>query len=568
MCDCYVSGQDVQVSQMHKYQQSETEQPPSISDQLTCTLTNSKNESEPDVFPLLTHASVCDDCLPKSNTRCVSNIFSESSTCHTSINKPLDSIRKEHNDVGRTEGWTDDVTPGKQNIEEQNENEARQWSEEEIQEDAKKGQRAGETRGTLVAQTTDRADRSEDSQRSTEDAEDTKQPERETEDRAEGAGSDGVEERRKTEPHILEPQIQTQTTADTIAESSDTQQVIDFVDTEPTLAACAPSDYTQSPFEKDRKMVEDASHLNRGFETRREVRTSYSGEHRSASHEANSGTEEVQRLSHHNVQKHAQDLNLEKMLEMTDSNPTASISNECVIPQNQSSIYSSKTGAAGLSSETGQTRPTDSSDVTSIMKQRHVIYETHVKKDGLLLESVFELQSLPQSPRISGQEHCDHSGNSQTFEKREAQSNLGKCNNAACEPAQGAEGKSDVVDVSVDNRSDTTEFKTNVEMGKEQNDKVEVEDEAKKTKRDADLQLPACSSQEMNVAPQISSTKCDEETPAKKILLDDNNKTFLPSSMAYRSAFDWCSIQRKAVSSRTKSDVFSLHQFVQVRLQV
>lgn len=545
LCDCYVSGQDVQVSQMHKCQQSQIEQPPSISDQLTCSLTSNKNESEPDVFPLFTDASVSSDCLAKSKTRCVSDIFSESSTGHTSINKPLDSIRKEHNDVGRSEGWTDDVTPGKQNIEEQNDNEARQWSEEEIQaEDAKKEHSAGETRGTLVAQTTDRADRSEDSQRSTEDAEDTKQPERETEDRAEGAGSDGVEERRKTEPHILEPQIQTQTTADTIAESSDTQQVVDFVNTQPTLAACAPSDYTQSPFEKDSKMVEDASHLNRAFETRREAHTSCSGEHQSASHETNSGIEEAQQLS----------------------KPVASFSSECIILQNQSSIYSSKTSAAELSSETGQTQPTSSSDVTSIMKQRHEIYETHVKKDGLLLESAFELQALPQSPRISGQEHCDHNVNSQTFEKREAQSNLGKCNNAACEPAQGAEGKSDVVDVSVHNRSDTAEFKTNVEMGKEQNDKVEIEDEAKKTKRDKDLQLPACSSQEMNVAPRISSTKCDEETPAKKILLDDNNKTeFLPSSMAYRSAFDWCSVQRKAVSFRAKSDVFSLHQFVQVR---
>lgn len=451
LCDWYVSGQDVQVSQMHKCQQSQIEQPPGMSDQLTCTLTDNKNESEPDIFPLLTRASLSNGCLPKSKTRCVSDISSESSTGHTSINKPLNSIQKEHNDVGRTEGWADDVTPGKQNTEEQTDNEARQWSEEEIQaEDAEKGHGAGETRGTLVAQTTDRADRSEDSQRSTEDAEDTKQPERETEDRAEGTGSDGVEERRKTEPHILEPQIRTQTTADTIAESSDTQQVVDFVDTQPTLAACAPSDYTQSPFEKDRKMVEDASHLNRGFETRREVHTSCSGQHPSASHETNSGIEEVQQLSHHNVQKHAQDLNLEKMLEMTDS---------------------------------------------------------------------------------SG------------------------------EPAQGAEGKSDVVDVSVDNRSDTTEFKANVEMGKEQNDKVEIEDEAKKTKSDKDLQLPACSSQEMNVAPRTSSTKCDEETPAKKILLDDNNTTFLPGSMAYRPA----SVQRKALSFRTKSDVFSRHQFVQVR---
>lgn len=549
---------------MHKCQQSQIEQPPSISDQSTCTLTNNKNESEPDVFRLLTHASVSDDCLPKNKTSCVSDIFSESSTGHTSISKPLDSIWKEHNDVGRPQGWTDDVTPGKQNIEEQTENEAQQWSEEEFQaEDARKGHSAGETRGTLVAQTTDRADRSEDSQQSREDAEDTKQPERETEDRAEGAGSDGVEERRKAEPHILEPQIQTQTTTDTIAESSDTQQVIDFVDTEPTLAACAPSDYTQSPFEKDRKMVEDASHLNRGFETRREVHTPSSGEHQSGSHETNSDTEEVQRLSHHDVQKHAQDQSLEKMLQMITSNKTASINSECVILQNQSSIYSSKNSTAELSSETGQTQPTGSSDVTSMMKQRHEIYETHMKKDGLLLKSVFKLQA--SSPRISGQEHSDHNVNSQTFEKGEAQSNLGECNNAACEPAQGAEGKSDVVDVSVDNRSDTAEFKSNVEMGKEQNDKVEVEDEAKKTKSDADLQLPACSSQEINVAPRISCTKCNEETPAKKILLDDNNKTFLPSSMAYRSAFDWCSVQRKAVSSRTKSDVFCLHKFVQVR---
>lgn len=88
-----------------------------------------------------------------------------------------------------------------------------------------------ETRGSRGAQAADRADWPEDGQRSAGEPEHGGQTGGETEDRAEGVGSHGVEERGKTEPLVPGALIPTQTAAaDTAAERGDAQQVVDLGD--------------------------------------------------------------------------------------------------------------------------------------------------------------------------------------------------------------------------------------------------------------------------------------------------------------------------------------------------
>lgn len=581
-----VSGQDTP----NKHQQSQFKQPLNPSNQFTCTLTNNNpfslcslsgttasnssilnkhinnsniNESDPDVLSHLIHTSVSDEGLRISKASCVNDTSTESSTGHRSVNESVHSLSKEKSDGGMTEGWKDDVKRGKNNIDEQEKIEEQQWNRDEIQgEDVKEGGSARETRGTLVAQTTDRADRREDSQRSTEDVEDTKQPETETKDRA-----DGAEERGKTGPHMPE----TQTTTDTSTEKSDTQQVVDFMDTKPPLAACAPSD-SQSASQKVSEKVEDSSHVNKGCETRREVHTFCSDEHQSVRHGPNSGIQEVQRLGHDGANTFAQDQVFEKITEeMPSDKSAANIPTELCEPQNRSSICSSQINTAALPAqsdnvnnlETKQTQRTNPSDITSNMKQTDEMCDTHVRKDGVLLEIMVEPQALPQiSEQEGGQPKPlvtddDDDDDCRAFKKREGQSNVDTRENNACEPVQRPLGKSNLEDPRVDiTTGHCQEHMKNV--------KVEDADDAKMTKGGADLKLSASSSHENDASAQTFSKKCYEQSPAKEMLLDDTNESFLPSNMTYRSAFDWASAQRKAVSSRTKSDVSVLHRFVQV----
>ncbi|KAG8012923.1 Coiled-coil domain-containing protein 73 [Nibea albiflora] len=151
------------------------------------------SENDPDVTARLIHAasSVCDDSLPISTGSCVTDA-SSSSPGSRSVGGSVESKEKK-------DGWKDDMKRGENEREEEEMN-----------------VRGEDTKEGGSAQTTDRADRREDSQRSTEDAGDTKEPGTETRDRAEG-------------PHTPEAQISAQTTADTTTEKSGTQPVIDFM---------------------------------------------------------------------------------------------------------------------------------------------------------------------------------------------------------------------------------------------------------------------------------------------------------------------------------------------------
>ncbi len=433
----------------------------------------------------------------------------------------------------KKQGWKDDVKQGKNNRKEEERNEEQQWNREEVQgEDVKEGGGAGGKRGTLMTQTTDRADRREDSQRSTEDTGDTKQPETETKDRAEGEGTDGAEERAKKglhTPETPETQIPVQTTTDTTTEKSDTQKVIDFMDAEPPLAACEPSDcLSQTVSEKDA----DPSHVNKGCEIRREVHTLCSDEHQSVSHGPNSVIQEVQHLSHDEVQIFAESLT-----------------------QMPSPVHH-------VFKKTTEEKPSDSIPTEVSEPLKHTCEcDTHVNNECALVRTMVKPQALPQSQEISEQECAQlkslvtDDGDSSVYKKREGRSNADTRENDPCETAQ----------VCVDITVDTVDLESAVETGScQEHMKNEDAGDANTTKNETDLKLSVHLSHEDDASPETGREKCYEQCPADEMLLDDNHEWSLPSNKTYRLSFDWASVQRKTVSSRTQSDVSVLHQFVQV----
>lgn len=179
----HVSGQQGQVSQLQQYQQPEPELPSN-------SQANSKNE--PDVLP--PPDSVC-EALSQSAADCSS-----------------DRLRDDRDDAGRTAGLSGGANQSVPEHEEGEEDANWDGCDEEI-----------DTRGSRGAQTADRAAGSEDGEQSAEEPQDGGQ----TADRAEAAGSLGVEDRRKTEPLVPQALIPTQTAA---AKKGDMLQVVDLGD--------------------------------------------------------------------------------------------------------------------------------------------------------------------------------------------------------------------------------------------------------------------------------------------------------------------------------------------------
>lgn len=485
---CSVSGQDAPNKQAQRA--------PNPSNQLTCTVTDSNlfsicslispagrhrhihnsdtNQSDPDVLSRLNHTSVSDEGLLVSKGSCVSNTSTESSPGPRSVNE--DSLSEDKSDKGMTEGWRDEGKGGK-NTDGRDMNEEQRRDREELQgEDVKEGRSAEEMRGTREAQTTDTASRPENNQRSTEDVEDTRQPETETKDRAEAAGTDGEEGRAKTGPHMPEVQIPVQTATDTTTEQSDTQQVSDIRHAEPPLAAWALSDCSQSVSQKAGEKVEDSSNVTNGCETRR-AHTFRSDERQRAGYGPSSGAQEVQRLACDEASAFPRD---EAFEETTEEMP---VDNQKL--------------------ESKQTQRVNPSDMTSGMKQTDNKCEPQHECEKTSPVTADDLRA---------------------FNKREARS-ADSCENIVCDPDADA-------------------------------------GDAKTSKSGAVTMLSTYSSRESDASPQTFRAKCYQRSPAKEMLLGDAN--VLPSNMSYRSAFDWGSTQRKALSSRTKSDVSVLHQFVQV----
>ncbi|XP_035858597.1 uncharacterized protein LOC116057600 isoform X5 [Sander lucioperca] len=531
--------------------------------------------------PLASSQTKNPDCL--EDTGAVTKLVATRATGESTVSSPgyrsidgsVDLLSKEKSDEGNGEmsekeqGWKDDVKQVKNNGEEGERIEEQQWNREEVKgEDVKEGGSAGVKRGTLMAQTTDRADRQDCSQGSTEDAGDPKQPETEKKNRAEGEGTCGAEERGNTGLHTAETQIPSQTTTDTTTKKSNAQQIIDFMDTEPLLAACEPSDCSQSLFQKISEKDVDSSHVNKEYEIRREVHTFCSDEHQSGNLGPNFVIQEVQSLFHDEDQTFAKSVSQlpspvhqvsEKTKEEKPSNKSAAnILTEPSGPLNQSSICSSQTNSAPLAAPsdgivsvqefkttTTQTQLNNPSDITSDMKQTDKMCDN---EECVLVTTMVESQALPQSQVTDN----DDNGYSSAYKKKESQSNVDTCENDAWETAQELMEKSNLKDACADITMDTVNLESWVETGSYQehmeNDEIEDAGHAKTTKSETVLKLSVHPSHESNASPETGSKKCYEQSPAKELLLDDTIELSLPSNKTYRSAFDLGSAQRKTKS--------------------
>ncbi|XP_054475549.1 restin homolog isoform X2 [Anoplopoma fimbria] len=480
---------------------------------------------------------------------------------HMSDGGSVDLLSKEQSDEGNRgmseeeRGWKDDAKQVKNNRDEE-----QQWNGEG--EDAKGGGCASEKRGMLAAQKTDRADGREGSQGSTEDAGVPNQPETETKDRAQGEGTNGEEERGKTGLQAAETQIAAQTTTDTTTEKGDSQQVIALMDTEPPLAACEPSDRSQSLLQSGSEKDADSRCLNEGHETPSVL--CCSDERQLVNHGPNCVVQEVQSLCHDEVQTFAESATpspihhvLEKTTEEKLSKKSADdISPELSVPLSPSRICSSKTSTEPLAAQsdgvsiqelaTKQTQPSDPFDITSDIKQT----------DALLPSLDIPEQSAQLKSLVTDD---DSSAN----KEREGQSNVDTPETDACETAQEPSDKCNLKDISADTTMDTMNIESRLETGSSQEQTMNVEIDAKTTKSKADLKLPVHPSQESDASPETGGSKRYEKSPEKEMLHDDTNELPLLSNKTYRSSFDWGSAQRRTGSSREKSDVSVLHQFVQ-----
>nr|XP_046250480.1 coiled-coil domain-containing protein 73-like isoform X2 [Scatophagus argus] len=508
---------------------------------------NNSNTSESD--PVLvshliqdTSSSVSGEGLLMSKDSCVSN---------TSIDGSVDLVSKEKSDGGTSEEeqrWNDDVKGGKSNREREERSVEQEWNREEAQEEG--GGSAAESGGTLMAQTKDRADRREERIACSE-----------TETK-EGEETDGAEERERTWPCTPQNQIPTQTATDTTTEKSNKQQVIDLMDSESPLAACEPSNCSQSLSQEVSEKVADFSYVNKEYEIRRKVQTSCFDEHQSVSHGPNSGIQEMQHLCHEEVHTFAQDL-LQVSEKTTEEKPpdrsVASVPTELSQPPNHSSICSSQTNTAvspaqldnivsiqELETTATQTQPSNPSDITSNMKQTDEMYHAHVSEDMVLVTKMVEPQ--PQSQGIS-EEECgqlrsvvtdDGNDDCSTYKKkREGQSKVDTWENYACEavqePVEKSNSKETCIDITMDPGDLETEGETGSCQERTKNEEVDAGD-ATKTDSGAALNMSAHPSHENDAVLQF---------PAKEMLLDVTNGSSLPSSKTCRSAFDWDFAQKK-----------------------
>lgn len=565
--------------------------------------------SDPDAVSDLIHTScsVSDNNLQIVKDSSVSGTTTASSLDHRTVYGSVDLVSKdkhEKGNVGMNEeesGGEDDWKQEKNNRKEEDTNTEQQWNREKVlRGDVIAGGSTGEKKETLMIQTTDRADRQEDNKGSTVDAGDTRNPKTETRDRAEGEGIDGVEERGKTAAHTSETpetQIPDQTTADTTIEKSNQQQVIDFMDTEPTLAVSEASDCSQNISVKI--MDADFSHANKGWGILREeqlLSTLNSVDGQSVNCGPNPVIQEVQNLCRSEFEtQDAESLNqlpnhIHQVFEKTtaeekpcDKSPN-DFTTELSQPLNQSSICCTQTDAGPLVTQTDvtvsiqevetNTAPTATSDpfdIESNMKQTNDMRDTKVTEECLSVGTLVESQSLTISQKISEQENGqrkslvtdDDDGNSSAYRKSKGQSDVDTQENSTCQTVQEPMKNSNLKDTCVNIMMNNVELESEVEPGSCQdhtkNDKIEDTKDAKTTKSEIDLKR-----HRNDESAETECSECYEQPPAKEMLLDSTDELFLHSSKTYRSSFDWGSAQRKSAISRTQSDVSIWHQFTEV----
>lgn len=489
--------------------------------------------------------TVCGEGLLISNASCLSD---PSSTSNDSVRKPVHTLIKEKSDGNITLVCKDYMKGGKNIIEEHEINEEQQLNREK---DVKEGG-AGETRGALIYQTTDIASKPEDNKSSTEDTEDIIQAEMETKDRANGEETDGAEQR--------ETQTLAQMTTDTTTEESDTQQVIDFMDTEPVVAPCVASDSSPNLSQNVSDGDETSSHVNKEFEIRREVLSS-------VGHGPNSGIQEV--VDRKDAQSFSQDQFLEKTIEKKPSDKSAACNPaESTEPQNHAFICNSQSNTRASPAQSDhivniqesetKTHNDANGNSSSNMKATAEICGTHVREACLLMETMVEAQTLPQRQKVLKQHHeeprspekDDGHDNSRAY-KREGQSNT-DMSEYTCKPVQQPVGKSDLLDAVTDISLGTEDHQSESGFSQEriQMDKLEDADDAEEIKIRTDFKL--------------SSHSSDNDALAQTKSRVFSKESFQASNMTCSSPFECGSTQSKAASFRTKPHVSILQQFIQV----
>ncbi|XP_040894086.1 uncharacterized protein LOC121181922 [Toxotes jaculatrix] len=367
------------------------------------------------------------------------------------------------------------------NKKEEERNTEQQRDREEVQgDDVKERGSTGEKRRTLTAQTTDRADRREDSQGSSEDAEDTRSPETETRDRAEGQGTDGAEERVKTAVHTSETQILSQTTTDWTTEKSNARQVVDFTD---------------SLSRKVTEMDAHSSHVNKGCGTGREgqlLHTLDSDDSQSVHHRPYPDSR-VQNLRRDEVQtQNAEPLGqlpsqIHQVSEKT-AEEAADVPTEPSEPLSHSRIC---TNAAPLAAQTEttttQTAAGNPCVITCNMKPTDEMCDIHVNEESVVVRTWVEPQPLPKSQEISEQQNGQlRSVATGDGDSSEGQSNVDtqEDHNSETAPVE----KSNYKDVCVDITMDTVDVESELESVNCQQHKNSVKTE-EATERETDLKV-------------------------------------------------------------------------------
>lgn len=428
--------------------------------------------------------------------------------------------------------------------EEEGERAEQQWNREDV---LRGDVNRGEKKETLTTQTTDRQ---EDNKGSVEDAEGTRNPETETRDRVEGEGTDSVEERGKKAAHTSETpgtQIPAQTIADTTIEESNTQWVIDFMDTEPSLGVSEASDCSQSV--SVNVTVNDADEgwgiSTEGFPT---LNSHYS---KSVNYGINCVIQE-QNLHHDEVQREgAESVNQLRNNFYHGSEKTTAEEKPCdksaadyptefSEPLNKVSTSVIQTddnvSIQELEANTAPIVCSDACDSRSNMKEKDEMCCANVTEESLLVRI---------SEKISEQE-------------------TGQWERLVTESS--AYGKSEEQsDVDVQERTCRTvgELESEVESGRSQeyvtSDKIKGTRDATTSQKETDLEL-----HRNDESAEAGCSEVYEQPLVKEMLLDNPDESLLHSAKSYRSSFDWSSDHRKAAISKTKSDVPVLHQFVEV----
>ncbi|CAK6973248.1 uncharacterized protein LOC121896904 [Scomber scombrus] len=494
---------------------------------------NNSNTGERDSDVMCTTSSVSDNSLLITNGSCVSNTITASSPDHMSINVSV--LTKENIDEGN--GGLSETEQDRRvnNIEEEERNKDQQWNREDVEaEDVREGGHAGEKRGTLMTQTTDRADRQECG------GGDTRKPKTEIKDRV---------ERGKTE--TPEPEIQAQTTGDKnnkYEEKSNTLQDVDFMDnTETPLAACEPSEFSQSLCQVIQKDA-DSSHVNKGGIGREgeSVCTFSSDESPSVNQGCNLIVQEVQRQ---NIEERLSD---QSVVDCPDE--LSGFSSQTIAVQSADYINIQDLQTPRIQTEAG-----NPPDTASKINPTDEMHDTKVNEESVLLRTMIEPQASPrQCQEISKQENEQLTSlvtDSVAHNKSDGQTNVSN----SCETAKRTMEKSNMKDA-----SDNVDAKTQVETGSclehLKYDKQDVED-SQTAESKAGLKPSVHQSYSNDASPELDRSECHEK-PVKELPLDDTIESPLPSNRTYRSSFDWSGAKRNTAGSTTTS-VSVLHQFAQ-----